>query len=66
MKESYTIIVEEANSRGGDSTMEVQETNTLVGALSIVETLTKRYLPEYDSQFVIKLMPTSIYPGTTL
>ena len=61
MEESYTIVVEEANSRGGDPTMEVRETNTLVGALSIVETFSKQYLPEYDSQFVIKLMPTSIF-----
>ena len=58
----YTIIVEEANTRGGDPTMEVKEAGTLKDALSIVETFSKQYLPEPDdSQFVIKLMPTSIF-----
>lgn len=57
----YTIIVEEANTRGGDPTMEVKEAGTLKEALSIVETFAKQYLPEPDSQFVIKLIPTSIF-----
>ena len=57
----YMIIVEEVNTRGSEDPAEVEEVDTLKEALSIVETFSKQYLPESDSQFVIKLMPTSIF-----
>lgn len=57
----YTIIVEEANTRGPEDPLEVEEVNTLEEALSVVETFAKQYLPEPDGQFVIKLMPTPIF-----
>jgi len=57
----YAIIVEEANTRGPEDPVEVEEVDTLSEALSIVNTFAERYLSNPDNQYVINLMPTSIF-----
>ena len=57
----YLIIVDEANTRGSGDPIEIGETNTLDKALVIVNTFAKQYLSDPHNQYVIKLIPTSIY-----
>ncbi|KKM21642.1 hypothetical protein LCGC14_1633430 [marine sediment metagenome] len=57
----YIVIVEEANTRGAEDPLEVEEVDTLEEALSIVNTFAEKYISDPDNQCVIKLMPTSIF-----
>ncbi|KKL04719.1 hypothetical protein LCGC14_2613220 [marine sediment metagenome] len=57
----YMIIVEEANTRGPESPIEIEEVNSLDKALAIVNKFAEQYLSDPDNQCIIKLMPTSIF-----
>lgn len=57
----YLITVEEANTRGPESPIEIEEAKGLEEALSIVNTFAEQYISDSDNQCVIKLMPTSIF-----